>query len=765
MTDVQSFLVAAERGNGSAILTLDSDREGITARSGRVVRWLANVRKSENRALAERFVDALVDRYGEDPTTAAAAATGLARIRARGKALRVREVREAIQQAQRFQESFSNKNRDWADRIRAAGMRSTYRNDGVPLLRVKIDAVARVRYRENPTMSKLVATDVVERKAQEAIMANSRGGRHLVSTREVAEVLSRVIADELETAYISRRNQAWKAFSLTEGSIAREAFERAAAECEPRLVVRLEQLTPNAVQDLTSRLHEGIRTGRIPADRLDDDAALTEFAHAQAQGFLAERVAAHAAVARLDLGGEAGHSEKAALLSLVTRDNIPERFVPAMGRAYEKVREDIAGLTGSSSDAALAVSIRKIQLAIEKAFLDSNNRIEIENQDRMFEQAWRFLLAPGGEAQAAAILGRFVPADSLLRGITEGASNYRLLFPGTPEWSRKYRGVHESLNGRLVHDEQSRDVASVYSTLMLSLCRILDQSVAGGSEDTELDFERTPGDGAVAALRNYGIPFPPPDRVGASNRRVPLSHPQLAAVKAELRSLLLHSVGEAADESGLAKACLDDLGENHLRYLEQERTQGWGRVVNRYFIDSDQCLPQDPEAVVQALRDFCMEREGEGAGTLNRELLKKVSAMATQDTINCVHWGCMDPNRPDLAIMNGDLRGVVDSIEYRLSRGEDGQIRLRVEQRLRPLWYLPVNKDTDVEAMGSGEGAIADRIALSPTKSHFRTTVELRFARNAREPIIGNVDLGYRLVEGVHDESESPYIIRNPARR
>ena len=89
----------------------------------------------------------------------------------------------------------------------------------------------------------------------------------------------------------------------------------------------------------------------------------------------------------------------------------------------------------------------------------------------------------------------------------------------------------------------------------------------------------------------------------------------------------------------MAKACLDDLSENHLRYLEQERTQGWGRVVNRYFIDSDQCLPQDPEAVVQALRGFCMEREGEGAGTLNRELLKKVSAMATQDTINCVHWG------------------------------------------------------------------------------------------------------------------------------
>ena len=765
MTDVQSFLVAVGQGNGSAILTLDSDREGITARSGRVVRWLSHIRKSENRALAERFVDALVEQYGEDPTTAAAAATGLARTRVRGKALRVREVQEAIRQAQGFQESFSNENRVCADRIRTANVFSTCRNERVPLLRVKIDAAARVRFRENPTVSKLVATDVVERKAREAIMANSRGGRHLVSLREVAEVLTRVIADELETAYVSRRDQALRALSLTEGSIVREAFERAAAEYELPPGDYLKQLTPNAAQDLASRLHEGIHTGQIPADRLDDTGALTEFAHAQAKRFLAERVAARSAVARLDLGGEAGHSAKEALLSLVTRDNIPERFVPAMGRAYEKVREDIAGLAGSSSDAALAVSIRKIQLAIETALLDSNNRLEVDNQSRMFEQAWRFLLAPGGEAQAAAILGRFVPADSLLRGITEGASNYRWLFPGTPEWSRRYRGVHQSLNGRLVHDDQSRDVASVYSTLMLSLCRILDQSVAGGSEDTELDFERTPGDGAVAALRNYGIPFPPPNRVGASNRCVPLSHPQFAAVKAELRSLLHHSIGESADQSGLAKACLDDLSEKHLRYLEQAGTQGSGRVVNRYFIDSEQCLPQDPAAVVQALRDFCVERDGEGAGTLNRELLKKVSAMATQDTINCVHWGCMDPNRPDLAIMNGDLRGVVDSIEYRLSRGEDGQIRLRVEQRLRPLWYLPVNKDTDVEAMGPREGAIADRIALSPTKSHFRTTVELRFARDAREPIIGNVDLGYCLVEGVHDDSEAPYIIRNPARR
>ncbi|MCY4564872.1 MAG: hypothetical protein OXE40_10400 [Gammaproteobacteria bacterium] len=764
MIDVQSFLVAAGHANGDATLALDFDRQGVTARSGRVARWLAHIRKVENRALAERFVDALVERYGEDPAAAAAATTGLARTRARGTALRVREVREVIQRAQGFQESFSIANRRWADRTRAAGVTPTDLANSVPLLRVKIDAAARVRFRENPSVSKLVDPEVVARKTQEAIMANGRGGKHLVSIQEAANVLTRVVADELETAYVSHRNRAFRALSLTEGSIARQAYERAAAELELPPDVCLEQLTPDAAEDLEGRLHEGVLTGRIPADRLDDDAALTEFAHTEAQRFLAERVEARAAVAGLDLGGEASRSARAALLSLVTRDNVPAHFVSAMGRAYARAREDIARLAGSSSDAALAVSIRNIQLEIEKAFLETDIRIEVDNQNRMFDQAWRFLLAPGGEAQAAAILGRFAPADSLLRGITEGASNYRLLFPGTTEWSRTYRGVHKSLNGQRIHNQQSRQTASVYSTLMLSLCRILDQSVVGGMNVEEPDIERTPGDGAVAALRNFGIPFPPPDRVGEANPHVSLSDTQAAVIVAELRSRPTHGIREASDESGLAKACLEGLEADHERYQQQVDRFGSGRVINRFYIDSEQCLPQNPAAVVRALRDFCMEQDGEGAGTLNRELLQKVSAMATQDTIECVHRGCMNPNRPDLAIMNGDLQGVVDSTEYRLSRGDNGEIRLRVEQLFRPLWYLPANKDADVEALGPEEDAVPDRIALSPTQSHFRTTVELRLVPNTREPVIDNVDLGYRLVEGVHNENESPYIIHNPAR-
>ncbi len=56
-------------------------------------------------------------------------------------------------------------------------------------------------------------------------------------------------------------------------------------------------------------------------------------------------------------------------------------------------------------------------------------------------------------------------------------------------------------------------------------------------------------------------------------------------------------------------------------------------------------------------------------------------------------------------------------------------------------------------------------MTLSPKGSHFHTRIEVKFDPDTYDPAIDRVSIDYRLVGGVHDDREYPYIIRNPDAR
>ncbi len=505
----------------------------------------------------------------------------------------------------------------------------------------------------------------------------------MVTPEEIQGIVTHVIRNELKTNYYPARDRAMRAMSLTPGSIAHKALSSVLARQRPSLHIGPGDLTDAAARKLCVRLRSAVADRSFPADRLDSRSELMALAEKEAQRFVAERRAARAAVESLNLLGDFDGTKKAALLAEVTRDCIPAQLVAKLGAAYNWVEQDLARLAGPLTPRQLQDSVSEIFDALTMAYQNAGIQPNPDNQAELNGCAWRFLLAPGGANQARAIKARLASADSLLREVGEGATWYAYDFPSSPEWERK-------LDGKGIHDHETRHRAGCYAELVQALGKVLGEIPS--PDIMPLEWNDAPSDGAIAVLRNLGIPFPAPNRVGSANAgEVPLSDSQVREMDTNVRNHLRESERAGTDDSGLARGCRDYIDGDHRRYREQRNRLGAGRAFVHYFIDSEHSLPQDPDVVVQGLRDFCTEGE-RGSERLNYRMLATVSAMAQRATLECVYAGCMNPLRPDTAIVDGEVRGAVESTAYRLSRGEDGQVRLNIEEELSPYWYTPVKR-------------------------------------------------------------------------
>ena len=68
MTTLDCFnRVAAVTGDNDQ-LTVTADRAGVTARSGRLARWIRNLQASANRRTASLFIESLRNRFGDELT-------------------------------------------------------------------------------------------------------------------------------------------------------------------------------------------------------------------------------------------------------------------------------------------------------------------------------------------------------------------------------------------------------------------------------------------------------------------------------------------------------------------------------------------------------------------------------------------------------------------------------------------------------------------------------------------------------------------------
>ena len=117
-------------------------------------------------------------------------------------------------------------------------------------------------------------------------------------------------------------------------------------------------------------------------------------------GFVAERVAAQSAVGELP---DIGREDRAALFSQVLHDTVPAQLVPAMGKALARVGEGAVVLGPGLKTADAQKKIAAIRDAMSDAFTEAGFEVNVNNQDEVHRQFWRFLLAPAGAAGIQAV--------------------------------------------------------------------------------------------------------------------------------------------------------------------------------------------------------------------------------------------------------------------------------------------------------------------------------------------------------------------------
>ena len=708
-----SFSGATAGVHRDASVSLRAGGNGVAIRSGRVARWVARFRTSENRAVAHKFAASLRQRYGTEVSDQVMRGSGLDRHAARGKPLRARHVQEAVRRADVL---FS------ATRERNAMVAQSYSRPvsvgtDQSLLRIKIDDVARQFYPANPTVTKLVDPQALATKVEDAIATAGQNGRHFVTTEEAAGVLSNVVTEELNGAYHNARDRALASLTLDHpGSISCQALAEAAGGCDPALHIDTNRLTPDVHAELASRFQAAVSDGAVPAERLHDAASLRALAGKVIGEFVAERAAAQKALDGLPVVNTqtplVSAQQKAALMDQVVHDNVPAAVVPSMAWAYVKVADDVAALGNPPNAGDLGASLASIRTGMTDAFADAGVPITVENQAPMHRMCWRFLLAPGGAAQKEFIAAQLQPGAGALRSVGEGASWYREVFPGTDEAERTWASSANDYAEQPVYAEASFRDATRYAVLMGALAEVATEGAAP-EQRVELEANGTLPDEAIATLRNLGIPIPAPDRLGHSNAAVPISAGGLAAIREEL-----------ADQYANMSAAPLKNG------LLQESTRDFNRAT--YRVDGKE-LPRSEEAVTRELRDLCTDKHGQ----LDERLLKSVSTIAYQAGPGCVYAAVFNPMRPDLAVFDG-MPGVNPTeSSFNLSRGDNGDVIVRC------LRYGEVTRLDRSDAQGMMELVPVDRNASS-----LDLTVEFRIDAATCEPRLEDVRIGYRMAPG-----------------
>lgn len=727
MSVLDVFAAASARYPDAALVLLPNDR-GLTVRSGRITRLIGRFRSAENRAVGLRFLGALKETYGPGIARQASSHNGLGRALGRGKPLDARRVTAVIDNAESLLQINRRHNIAVANNVleAAATRGGTGASPGQP---GSAGARSARRYSAHHPGRPLPASHDFTGRVRDAIVSRGRDGQRRVAEEEALGILtelSRLDAQEAEVdAALAELDP------LREGSIARRALIGAFSQHD--IPLDIDRLTPDAKiawrDGFAAALDSGT-CGVVPAKGLTDG-FLRSCAARVAAGIVEERIRVRAAVERIHADTEVAD----ALLARVTHDNIPADLVPALWRArvWLHYGGDLAALAGGLPQQALAARVNEVGRAIGVALEESGVALQSADTGRMVRHAWRFLLAPGGPAAALAIHRQLAQEDCPLPDMAEAAAWYAEAFAEDDESGR----VVDGAAGRpvRVYPPQSFHAAAAFARTAAGLSAVARE--LAGTQTGPVRERRPEGnfpDRTITALRDIGIPFPPPSRVGERNERVPLSTTALAEIDDAFKEYLA-SAGEPG-ETGLAPEC-----EAFLHASDRTRNP---MHRARYKIDGAE-IPRNAAAVVRALREFCTGPDGR----LNADMLKKVSLVANHAPLACAYAGCMNPDRPDLAILNGYPRGVLEAHEYSLSKTRRGAIRLQVTEHVSPVCFYPVNRHTVVPPVGHRQRDDAHPgrfFRLNGDESNFITRVTLSFDGRTCDPVIDNVEIYYDLV-------------------
>ena len=708
---------------GDARIALRPDATGVVAHTGRIARWIGRFQKSGNREVTSRFVASLRERYGREVADYLVMSSGIGRAMERGKPLRARQVVEIVGQADALRATIANRNETVATDY--FGQKAV--GSGRTLLEEGLERESRRLFPANPDIHRLVDAGHVSRLVEDGIRAAGNAGTHVVTTGEAEQIFTTVLNRELQATYDRARRGALNRLSFENPySISRQAFSAALVGSGRALNINPNRIETDLKDALRSKFEDAV-ANRLPATALDDEPALRALADEVMESFVAERDAAREAVLGLPIDGAA----KRKLLVQALHDDIPADTVPAMGRTYLQVRDDLDGLGKPLEPAELEKPLSRVCNAMTSTLGEPGFQVPGSNRDAMCRSFLRFLLAPGGETQAGAIAVQVEHPESALRAVGQAATWLSREFAQTEEALRTVKGEdgrdHQLFAGSI-------EVASRYTTMMENLARVVrdekdaPQEAFSPSEEGHRPLSRTKqSDEAVALLRSVGVAVPALDRVGHENPDAPLSQPTLDRVRESI--------------------------DGHLRRLEGMRSERPERFENgmvpearvdynrgTFRIDG-QDFACDQDAVAEGIRAFCTD----AGGHLDEEMLFGVSAVTYQAIPNGAIAQLFDLRYPETSLFAGTPGIVSGHSTYELSRNSDGEVTLNVG----------FASGLDMLARVREDGG-DEYVPLDPERSRFNLSVEVKLDAGTFRPTLGAMNVGYALTRGRHLPGESP---------
>ena len=747
MVGLQTFIEATNNVTGNPSLTLTNQQMGVSIRSNWRARCIERFRTRQNRDVATGFLNALKQQYGKETADAAARSIRLDRTRARGKPLRARQVTIATRQAEQQAAKTGQMNRHLADyyeiNLRLA--------DGAgSALRSVIDDAARTGYGGNADVAGLLDYPGLAETVHDAIIAEGKDGEagcRSIDRNRADEICKEIVNQQLHAAYNAARARALhKLDPRVPSSFTHRELVRVLADLGTPCGVADSSISPDAAEHLCRRFASSIDSRDIRPDELVDDGALQSLARDVVAQFKKER---EAALERLRGLSYVEDAERNAFLAQVSRDTVAPSLVPYLAFAHEMLCERLSCLASALPPEELHSVIAYALLSIQSAWDHAGIEVTADNEQRLYRETWRFLLAPLPPDMVVSIHGHYVADDGPARRIGEAASWYATEFGDSREAARTY----EDTEGRvtLIHGEDSFKLARGYSNMLSGLAAVLHEKISPhANQAPPMQRLERPGDQTVATLRNLGIPFPAPDRLNCAAVDVPLSEPAMAEMRSEFAwhiQACRKVVRNGNLGAGMTKNFMDFLAANE--QVRQQRRKACFRVDG-----VDLPVGAGTSAVVDALRRFCMDDTDE----VDEKLLTRISQAASPETLRCVYAACMDPRRPDLAILNGYPRGVHEEHSYSLSKEEDGAVRLKITERITPLFFHPVSCDTVLPDSGAQlqDGNHPPAEILNGVQSDFRTEVFVSFGDRKHPPKIEQARISYRLTPGSPQE---PYWI------
>ena len=591
------------------------------------------------------------------------------------------------------------------------------------LLEEGLERESRKLYPENPDIHRLVDAERLSRLVEGEIRAAGNDGKHFVTTREAEQIFSRVLSRELQSACATAQRRALSRMSLENPySIARQAFSDALAGSEGRVSIDPNRLEADLRHALNSRFEDAI-ANRLPATALDDESALRGLADELMEGFVAERAAARAAVEALPIDSAA----RARMAVQVQHDDIPAEMVPAMGRAWLQVRDDLAELAGPLGPGKATEPLSRICSSMSSAFEDPGDQVPASDRDAVYRSAWRLLLAPGREAPMYALAGRMADPDSDLRMIGQGAMWFRSESRETGEGSRTAGGAagRESSG-----PAASFDVAARYAETMENLAKVLRDGTGAWGEALGLSDDGLrlrplvrQFDESIATLRSLGMTVPSPDSARLEPPGTPLSPRSFDMLREEL----------AGHMASVERKLGNDPGNELVRDgIWTESTVDFDRGT--YRVDGRK-LARDPKAVANGLRALCTDERGR----LNEEMLLGVSKVAYQAIPVGAVAGLSDPRNLDLSPFGGSpvfLPGA-HRVEYNLSRNDEGEVAMNVS------FWAPVESLSHF----ADDHSITSEL-LDPYRSELHLSLDLKLDATSFRPTLEDARVGYALIPG-----------------